>query len=527
MKVTLKDCLELGAFSEARVLAGQSGLARDVRNVSVLEAASGEDVKLYKGEKNQLLLTGFFAVRDDVDAQCEIVRQAAADTHAALAVFHVGKVVEKIDEKIINTAEAEGLPLIEVPYDEEVSFAQAITQIMAKILYSDNFSNRLISNTIFHLLNFEKHSDFPSAARQAAVSNNFQLVILSEDFNPVLEVETRHRVSIAEAIRLGKEQQVEKQTAPVYTLVNAEGVLTYWGPVTIDGEKYFMFIVDSEDSYSAADITKLAEIIELAMGMWKYTPERDVRADFIRALIRGNKSLAYSLKDEAGVGADEIISVFMGHNIEKGSALKMIDRFEKDEDLRVIRIQEEEETYGLILDEKIETGEGDPEAKTKCAALFDRLKDEKGVKIFHVTDVDGIEGAGDACRLISESWAFVQNVFPYKKVFTKYEMALVSNCINIQLQGGHVKRNYMKLLEVFNTIGENKGRQLQETLETFVLDAGMKSGVTARIMNIHVNTVQYRLKRINELLGVEVTGNRVIPGLTIALALKRLERVVS
>ena len=28
-------------------------------------------------------------------------------------------------------------------------------------------------------------------------------------------------------------------------------------------------------------------------------------------------------------------------------------------------------------------------------------------------------------------------------------------------------------------------------------------------------------------LGVEITGNRVIPGLTIALALKRLERVVS
>ena len=106
-------------------------------------------------------------------------------------------------------------------------------------------------------------------------------------------------------------------------------------------------------------------------------------------------------------------------------------------------------------------------------------------------------------------------------------MALVSNCINIQLQGGHVKRNYMKLLEVFRTIGENKGRQLQETLETFVLDAGMNSSRTAKIMDIHANTVQYRLKKINERLGVEVTGNRVIPGLTIALALKRLERVVS
>ena len=46
-------------------------------------------------------------------------------------------------------------------------------------------------------------------------------------------------------------------------------------------------------------------------------------------------------------------------------------------------------------------------------------------------------------------------------------------------------------------------------------------------MDIHTNTVQYRLKKINEMLGVEITGNRVIPGLTMALALKRLERAVS
>ena len=55
----------------------------------------------------------------------------------------------------------------------------------------------------------------------------------------------------------------------------------------------------------------------------------------------------------------------------------------------------------------------------------------------------------------------------------------------------------------------------------------MNSGKTAEFMDIHTNTVQYRLKKINEMLGVEITGNRVIPGLTMALALKRLERAVS
>ena len=51
----------------------------------------------------------------------------------------------------------------------------------------------------------------------------------------------------------------------------------------------------------------------------------------------------------------------------------------------------------------------------------------------------------------------------------------------------------------------------------------MNSGKTAKFMDIHNNTVQYRLKKANEILGAEMTGNRVIPGLTMALALKRLE----
>ena len=81
----------------------------------------------------------------------------------------------------------------------------------------------------------------------------------------------------------------------------------------------------------------------------------------------------------------------------------------------------------------------------------------------------------------------------------------------------------MALLDPFRKEGDNKSRQLLETLETFVLDAGMNSGKTSEFMSIHTNTVQYRLKKINEILGAEITGNPVIPGLTISLALRRME----
>lgn len=522
MRVTVADCLEIDAFKGAKVLAGKMNLSNEVKAISVLDMFEKKDMDLYRGNKNKVLLTGFLGSRDDVEKQCEMVRTVAGRGCAALAVYYVGKAIKELDNRVIEAAQRELLPLILMP--EGAEYSQAITEVMDKVLYGDNFSNSLISNTVFHLLNFEKHSNFQSAVREAAINNDFQLIILSEDFNPILTVETRHKATISDAIKLGKERNVESDSK-VYTMIDVNGVLTYWGPVTINNDKYYMFIVDNEDSYTAGEITKLAEIIQLAMGMWKYTPERDAKAEFIKALMRGNKSLAYTLKDEAKINGEEILSVFFSKGIGAEIESQVFAEFEKEEDLNVMKITEGDETYGMILTyEEEDTG---AVLRNSCVHLFDRLKGNKDARIFHVTGLNGIEGAGDAYRLISESWSFVQNVFPYKRVFTKYELTLVSNCINIQIQGGFVKKNYMELLGPFKEAGESKGKQLLETLETFVLDAGMNSGKTAEFMGIHANTVQYRLKKINEMLGVEVTGNRVIPGLTMALALKRLEKVVS
>ncbi|MBP3384927.1 MAG: PucR family transcriptional regulator ligand-binding domain-containing protein, partial [Firmicutes bacterium] len=356
MKVTVRDCLDLSIFKNAEVVAGTAGLDNDVRSVSVLEATVPNEVKAYADDNGGMLLTGFFAVRDDAAKQCQIVKQVAADGHAALVLFYVGAVVQTLDKSVIDAAETAGLPLIVMPKDSRVNYSDVITQIMEKILYSDNFSNRLISNTIFHLLNFEKHSSFQAAVREAAINNDFQLILLSEDFNPILSVETRHKVTIADAIRMGRERAVAQQSE-VYTMVDVNGVLTYWGPVTINGDNYFMLIVDNEDSYSAGEITKLAEIIELAMGMWKYTPERDARAEFVKALIRGNKSLAYTLKDEAGIEGEDILSVFFA----KGINQSILTEFERQEGLHIMKISEDDETYGMILqdpDEKDAEADG-------------------------------------------------------------------------------------------------------------------------------------------------------------------------
>ena len=523
MKVTVRDCLQLESFRQCIVVAGERSLDNRVKTISVMDSSTVEDAKAFNGNPEEMVLTSFSGMKDNRSLQCETVRALAKCGVAGMAVFQKGNNDVQVPNELINAADEAGIPLLILVDSEKGGYSRLITEVMDQILYGSNFRNSLINNTVFHLLNFEKHSSFQQALREAAINNDFQVVLLSEDFNPVLTIETRQLTTVDEAISRGK--QIALNLTEVYSLVEIDGILTYWGLVTINGEKHYLFIVDNEDNYSSGEITKLAEIIELAMGMWKYTPERDAKAEFAKALIRGNKSLAYSLKDEAGVKPAEILSVFHAKGIETPACEEIINSFREDGLLNLIRIVEGDETFGILLRGAKLQQESDINEKTVCTQLFDKLKAQEGVRIFHVTGMDGIEGAGDGFRLINETWSFVEGIFPYKRVFSKYELVLVSNCINIQVQGGNLKMNYMELLEPFSKEGDNKSRQLLETLETFVLDAGMNSSKTSEFMGIHTNTVQYRLKKINEVLGAEITGNRVIPGLTVALALKRLERV--
>lgn len=520
MRTTVRNCLQLQTFNEARLLAGEAGLNRRIRHAYVLEPVDTEEITEFVDIEDTALLTGFFSIRDDVAKQCEIVETVARKGAAALIVLFEGKVVRKVSEDVKQVADKWGLPLIVFRNDAGIGYTEVLDAIENNIVYGDSFDNKLINNTIFHLLDFDKHPNFQSALKKAALNNGYQVVLFNDDFGQVFAVETRHQVSIDEAIAAAKEKKVSSDNSKVYTMVDVNGVLTYWGKVMIGGEKYLMLIADNEDQYTVSEMTKLAEIIELAMGMWKYTPERDLKTELLRAICRGNASLARNLSDETGITARQLLSVFVADKINNAQSEDIIERAEKELGLKVLKYADDEETCGLVLDME----EGSEDRKAAALKLFDSLKEIEGVRVFHVTGIDDMDCACDAYRLITESRASVQYVFPFKRIFSKYELALVCNCVNIQLQGGFVKKSYLQLLEVFKGVGGNKGRQLLDTLETFVLDAGMNSSKTSEFMGIHPNTVQYRLKKINELLGAEITGNRVIPGLTIALALKRIEK---
>ena len=104
------------------------------------------------------------------------VENKPCNCHCKNGVRLAFEVTDKQDSEVIETAEQVGLPLIVIPKNNKAEYSNAIEQIMDKLLYGDNFKNSLINNTIYHLLNFEKHKTFQGALRQSFYHLALQLL---------------------------------------------------------------------------------------------------------------------------------------------------------------------------------------------------------------------------------------------------------------------------------------------------------------------------------------------------------------
>lgn len=102
--------MRVGGLERAVVAGGHQGLDRAVLYVDVLEVP---DAARWV-RPGLFVLTTFYAVRDDVAGQIEVIRQLAAGGAAAVAV-KVGRFVTRLDPRLLAAADEVGFPVLELP----------------------------------------------------------------------------------------------------------------------------------------------------------------------------------------------------------------------------------------------------------------------------------------------------------------------------------------------------------------------------------------------------------------------------
>lgn len=129
MPVQVRDVLEVPSLAGAELLCGRSGLGREVRRVSAVDASTSpeDDVLSAAGD---LYLTSLYAVRsqpEDIAAYMEdFVRTEAA------AVVVIDEFVPRLPVAAVRLCEAAGLPVLML--DRHVPYAAVIAEVMELVL---------------------------------------------------------------------------------------------------------------------------------------------------------------------------------------------------------------------------------------------------------------------------------------------------------------------------------------------------------------------------------------------------------
>lgn len=146
MTVTIGNVLRLPSLRGASLLTNAQGLGMPVTAVSVLEYSEVTEVQKslvdhvhYRG--NELVLTAFANVRDNVTAQCENIRLMKDQGDTGLVLFYVGILMPKVDQALINLANELDYALILMPVnDPHPAYSDVIADVMQSI-FLDQMQN--------------------------------------------------------------------------------------------------------------------------------------------------------------------------------------------------------------------------------------------------------------------------------------------------------------------------------------------------------------------------------------------------
>ena len=88
MALTVKEALKFGGLFGATVVAGDLGLSKQIESVSVLEIAESNISRWVL--KNQLYITSFYAIFDNVEQQKIVIESLANHGCCGLVLCYVG-----------------------------------------------------------------------------------------------------------------------------------------------------------------------------------------------------------------------------------------------------------------------------------------------------------------------------------------------------------------------------------------------------------------------------------------------------
>ena len=541
MSVTVEDVLKLPTLRNARVIAGKNALQNIVNGVTVFEYMGSMELQdrffqhLDRHLTSRLVLASFSSIKDNEELQLRYLRRIALCGDSALVLFYTGVVLESVPKSLITLADDLGFPLI-VMAEGRLSFnyGDVISEVSEAVL-SDRmqYSGSLVTEMISRV------SQLPSD-RQTVDS---MLKLLSGKLHATLILTDSALNELGEApwpsdndkiSGLITEENVSHHIKRRKTFSPLPGSFIWYVPIHDRGkEPMRLFLIEEGTNLTDFLVDMAREAVQLAVELWSKGHSEVLTSELVKSILNDEPIRMRRLSEELGIDIRSIHTTWFIRCTDERShfSREMIEAVRStmgalDSDFLL-------EPYRSPLgksDDLIMFFRNPLDARLldDCAqTIIDRLH-ENGCKDVYLTMLDYKATTADVRKAFSfwnENEAKARIVFPHQCIFHESEIELVRQCNDIIRLG---EASISAATGCLDALDERHGSdELLKTLEVYFLDSQMNMQLCSEILDVHKNTIKYRINMVCDALGHSISSPVATSRLTIALALRRLlERAV-
>lgn len=533
MSITVADCLKLPSLREAKVTAGAGGINREVSCVSVLEHV---DLLMLEQEGfflgSQIIISALASIKDDVEAQCKLIRLLSDSGEVGLVLYYVGIFVKEVDPKVIQVANELDFPLIVMPPNRyNHRYSDFISEAMHVIVDNQRQETSIVSGIIDQIVHLKPHNrNIETVLR--ILSDRLHCSLLLTDWKgnicafaswPFGTDWDKHDLNSITELRLNEphfgksiEMHINGMDAQIYCTI-----------LQIKKQKgYFLAGIDEGDILNTSYLSQIAEILQLVSTIWENTFGVENTDVLLEAILnnrpRDMQRIAQTLHiDISSFDTMWILCENKTHNVTgkhtmdwlamkltaflKGNKKTALINVFKD--YVVALIDSTRNPFAEYLKEFMDEAQSQSQiGLILCCSTWHEHKSTEEVR--------------DSFLLVEENIETACKLYPHQCIFTQHELRFVQTCREILETGETELKKTTKILTPL--LQDEAGKDVLDTLMVYHLDCQENILETANQLSVHKNTVKYRIKKSERLLSLNSLKMPEIMNLYTALAVMRI-----
>ncbi len=559
MGLTVAEILKLPILADARVLAGEDGLDREVSQVTVGEVPDIGDW-LTGGE---LVLSTFFAVETTPEAQVEFTRKIIKAGAAGLMV-KPGRFIEEVDPKIIELGLKHNFPVVEIP--PEVRWTHITAEISERIVGEHVALLRRTQDIHQRLLEIVINGGSWQSIADASAELIHRPVLLEDSFSEVLsqsvpddsenrlveEFEDLRKAAGANGRAKAAKSTERYHRTPLKKDSEFPAMVTV--PIIVDHDILgYVSSFEADSELNELDLVALESAatvaaVEMGRELTRLEAETRLRGDFVDDLLADEFDGGPTMLQRAS---------FLGGDLSRGCLCLIADidsfgDYVRDKKLTEPEVQQIKNRFFSSVKQQIRAsheralltpksdnviaflpplkdGEGKlmgmarataMRIRQSCREIMPDLTVSIGLGRFHADPLETRRAYREAQSALQVS----QRLGETGAIATFDDMGVYKLLLGALEEDPEEVRNfYEETIARIETYDRQHNTDLVGTLEAYLVN-NRSVAATAEALFTHRHTIRYRLSRINDLTGLDVHRSEDQEKLGFGLKVMRLLR---